>query len=257
MFSKITTIISSSRLIRWLAMALFILVAALALNSVWDVFAKWGWANPPSKEARTITLSAEGKVTVTPDTARLNLSVVSEGKSAEDVQQKNTEAMNKVIEFVKSKSVEDTDIKTTGYNLYPKYDYVEGRQVAAGYTINQTLEVKVRDLKKVGEIITGAVSRGANQVSGVEFLVDDPDKFKADARAQAFEKARAKAKELAKLARVRLGKVTTFSESFTGEPPIIYGRSAEVYGIGGGAVPDTQAGSQEIAVSVNVTFEIK
>ena len=164
--------------------------------------------------------------------------------------------MNKVIEFVKSTGVEDKDIKTTGYNLYPRYDYVEGRQIAAGYSLNQTVEVKIRDLKKVGEIITGAVSRGANQVSGVEFVVDDPDKSRAEARAQAFEKARAKAKDLAKLAKVRLGKVVTFSESFAGEPPIIFARSAEVYGIGG-AAPDTQAGSQEIEVNVNVVFEIR
>ena len=257
MFSKLTTIISSSRLARSLAIVVVILIAALALNNLWDVFVKWGWANPPPKEARTITISAEGKVTVTPDTARLNLSVVTEGKSAEDVQQKNTETMNKVIEFVKSKGVEDRDIKTTGYNLYPKYDYIEGRQVTAGYSLNQTVEVKVRDLKKVGETITGAVSRGANQVSGVDFFVDDPDKFKAEARARAFEKSRAKAKELAKLARVRLGKIVTFSESFVGEPPIIYARSAEVYGIGGGAVPDTQPGSQEILVNVSVVFEIR
>ena len=164
--------------------------------------------------------------------------------------------MNKVIELVKSKGVEDKDIKTTGYNLYPRYDYVEGRQIAAGYTLDQTVEVKVRDLKKVGEIITGAVGRGANQVSGVEFFVDDPDKFRVEARAQAFEKARAKAKELAKLSGIKLGRVVNFSESFAGEPPIIFARASEVYGIGG-AAPDTQAGSQEIAVNVTVVFEIK
>ncbi len=244
------------KLSRYLIPAIIVLVLVVSLNNLWDLFAKWGWAGPLAKEAHTIAISAEGKVTATPDVARLNISVVTEGKSAEQVQQTNTEAVNKVVEFVKSKGVEDKDIKTTGYDLYPRYDYIEGRQVAAGYALNQTLEVKIRDLKKVGEIITGAVSRGANQVSGVEFVVDDPDKFRAEARAQAFEKARAKAKELTKLAKVRLGKAVTFSESFAPGPPIIYARSAEVYGIGGVA-PDTQPGSQEIAVNVTVVFEIK
>ena len=87
--------------------------------------------------------------------------------------------------------------------------------------------------------------------------MDDPESARAEARAEAFEKARAKAKEVARLAGVRLGQVVTFSESVSGEPPIFYPKALE-FGIGGGGgSPDTQPGSQEVAVSVNVVFEIK
>lgn len=244
------------RLTRHLAGIVTILLIIVALNNLWDLFARWGWVGPEHKEPRTVTVSAEGKVTVIPDTTRINISVVTDGKTADEVQQKNTETMNKVLEYVKGTGVEAKDIKTSFYNLYPRYDYVGGRQIPAGFSLTQGVEIKVRDLKKVGEIVTGTVARGANQVSGIEFFVDDPEAARAEARAEAFEKARAKAKEVAKLARVRLGKVVTFSESVSGEPPIFYPKALE-FGLGGGGAPDTQPGSQEVAVNVNVVFEIK
>ncbi|MEK7078268.1 MAG: SIMPL domain-containing protein [Patescibacteria group bacterium] len=238
-----------------IAVLVSLLIIILTLNQLWDLWGKWGWVSPPLKDSRTITISAEGKVTASPDTAKIQLSVVTDGKTADEVQQKNSEDMNKVTDFIKSSGVETKDIKTTYYNLYPKYDYVNGRQIPAGYSLSQTLEVKIRDLKKTGQILTGAVARGANQVSGVEFFVDDPDNLKAQARQQAFDKAKTKAKELAKLAQVRLGKVITFSESSSGQPPIFYEKALGLGG--GGPIPDIQSGSQEIIVSVNVVFEIR
>lgn len=233
------------------------LLLLVSLDVLWHLFGAWGWVGPEHKEPRTVTVNAEGKVTVIPDTTRINISAVTDGKTADEVQQKNTETMNKVLDYVKSTGVEAKDVKTTFYNLYPRYDYIEGRQIPAGFSLTQGVEIKVRDLKKVGEIVTGTVARGANQVSGIEFFVDDPEMARAEARAEAFEKAKTKAKEAAQLAGVRLGDVVTFSESTSGEPPIFYEKA---YGLGiggGGGLPDTQAGSQEITVSVNVVFEIR
>lgn len=257
MLDKLKQLLSrENRLTHHLAGIVTVLLLVVALNNLWDLFARWGWVNPAVQEPKTITVNAEGQVTVTPDTARINISVVTDGKTADEVQQRNTETMNKVIEYVKGAGVESKDIKTTFYNLYPKYDYIGGRQIPAGFTLTQSAEIKIRDLKKVGELITGTVAQGANQVQGVEFFVDDPDKFRMEARKEAFDKAQAKAKELSKLAGVRLGDVVTFSESSFGQPPIFY-EKAYGLGIGGGGAPDTQPGSQEITVSVNVVFEIR
>ncbi len=257
MSNPIGEFIRSDKLGRWFGYLLMSLLLLVSLDVLWHLFGAWGWVGPEPKEPRTVTVSAEGKVTVIPDTTRINISVVTDGKTADEVQQRNTETMNKVLEYVKGTGVEAKDIKTTFYNLYPRYDYVEGRQIPAGFSLTQGVEIKVRDLKKVGEIVTGTVARGANQVSGIEFFVDDPESARAEARAEAFEKARAKAKEVARLAGVRLGQVVTFSESVSGEPPIFYPKAVE-FGIGGGGgSPDTQPGSQEVAVSVNVVFEIK
>lgn len=256
MSNPISEFIRSDKLGRWFGYLLVGLLLLVSLDVLWHLLGAWDLVGPEHKEPRTVTVSAEGKVTVIPDTTRINISVVTDGKTADEVQQKNTETMNKVLDYVKNTGVEAKDIKTTFYNLYPRYDYIEGRQIPAGFSLTQGVEIKVRDLKKVGEIVTGTVSRGANQVSGIEFFVDDPEAARAEARKQAFEKARAKAKEVAKLAGVRLGQVVTFSESISGEPPIFYPKALE-FGLGGGGAPDTQPGSQEVAVNVNVVFEIK
>ena len=256
MLTDIKDFFSTTKLGRYLAVAFLVLIVFTALNTVWDTLARLGWASPVSKETKTISISADGKVTVSPDTAKISFSVVTDGQTAEEVQQKNTQVMNKVIDYVKSNGVDAQDIKTTNYNLYPRYDYINGKQTPAGYNLNQTLEVKIRDLAKVGQILTGAIARGANQVSGVEYTVDDPDAFRAQARAQAFTKAQTKAKELTKLVGVRLGSVQTFSESVSGGPPIYFEKA---YGMGGAGpvVPETQPGNQEITVTVNVVFEIR
>ena len=259
MINKLSEYLSSNKLARYLAVSLVVLVILVAVNSVWDIFAKWGFVSPPKQAPNTITITSEGKVTAAPDTARIDVSVVTDGKTADDVQQKNTETTNKVVEYIKSKGVEAKDIKTTQYNLYPRYDYYEGKQSLAGFSLTQTMEIKIRDLKKVGEVITGTVASGANQISSVYYFIDDPEALQATAREQAFEKAKAKAKQVSKAAGVRLGDVVTFSESSNGVVPMY--EKAYSYtgmGIGGGGVsPDTQAGSQEVIVNVNVVFEMK
>ncbi len=259
MLNKIGEHVSNKKVIYVLVVALAVLVSAAAINNFWDMLARFGWASPAPTIAKTINISADGKVTVSPDTAVISFSVVTDGQTAEEVQQKNTLAMNKVTDYIKSQGVEAKDIKTSNYNLYPKYDYINGKQTAAGYSLSQTLEVKIRDLTKVGTILTGAIARGANQVSGVQYTVDNPDTYQAQARAEAFKKANDKAKELVKEAGVSLGRVVTFSESVSGGPPIYYDKA---YGIGGGGMasapaPDIQQGSQDITVIVNVTYEIR
>jgi uncharacterized protein len=230
-----------------------------------------------------VTISAQGTVTAVPDIAEVYLSVFAQGKAPKEVQDKVSESMNKISDFVKNEGVDSKDIKTLNLSLNPTYYYPysypqipcplasevyppsdkpiscpPSSPVIIGYEANQTLLVKVRDLDKVGKIIDGAVENGATQVSGVNFSIDDPDKYKADAREKAFNKAREKANELAKIAGMKIRKVVNFSESGDYVPIM---RSMEVYGFGGGmsdgAKTSVEAGSQDVTVTMSVTFEIK
>ena len=238
-----------------LGIILIVLFAFLALNSIWDVFSKWGWVSPVNN-TRTITLSAQGEATVAPDTARFTASVITRGSNPKVVQGDNAELMNAFIDYLKGEGVEEGDIKTSGYNLFPRYNYIDGRQIVAGYELNQSLQVTVRDIAKAGELLSGAVDNGANQVSSIQFFVDDTDVFKKNARQEAFDKAREKAEEMAKQAGVKIGKVVSFSESSSGyQPPIYFERSMGIGG--GGGSPTVEPGSQDIIVTVTVTYEIK
>lgn len=258
MLNKLSEYVSSSKIAQYLAIGLVVLIALMAISNVWDIFAKWGFINPPQQTPNTITISADGKATAAPDTAQISVSVVTDGATADEVQQKNAQIANNVVEYLKTAGVESKDIKTTQYNLYPRYDYYNGKQTLAGFSLTQTMDVKIRNLQKVGEIITGTVAKGANQISSVNYFIDDPEVFKAQARAQAFDKAKVKAKEVAKLAGVRLGDVVTFSESVNGYPIPMYEKAYSSTGYGGGGItPDTQPGSQDVVISVSVVFEIK
>ncbi|MDP3994114.1 MAG: SIMPL domain-containing protein [Candidatus Doudnabacteria bacterium] len=215
-------------------------------------------------KTRSITMSAEGKVTAKTDRASLSFSVVTQGKDAGKVQEDNDSKMKIVIDFLKSKGIADEDIKTSGYNLYPQYDYgypVSGETrppTISGYNLTQTVSVKVSKLEDVSSMVGGLTSKGINQIDNVSYYIDDPDALKAQAREQAINKAKQKAQDLASNLGVKLGKVINFNEGNVYLPmpyelsaPDVYGRGA-----GGGTSP-VQPGSQDVTVNVSITFELK
>jgi len=215
------------------------------------------------KTDRTITVSAEGKVTVSPDIANVSFSVVSQGKDPELVQGENTERMNEAIDFIKSQGIEAKDIKTVNYNLAPQYDYETRvyplpKPNIVGYTLTQTVLVKVRDLSKTAPILAGLTRQGINQIETVSFDIDDPDRYLNEARGEAFLKARAKAETMAGYNGVRISRVVSFSES--GGMPIPY-YEMRALGVGGAPdappVPQIEPGTQEVTVTVSVTYEIR
>lgn len=261
--------VPSSVIPRWLVTAIgLLLIVWLAILS-YDRFLQSGldlnnlthWQNPKSTN-NTITVSAEGKVTATPDVALISLSVETRGATVAQVQADNTKKMNDITDFVKQSGVADKDVTTSQYNLYPNYTYDPrtGKQTQNGYTLTQTLTVKIRKLDSAGTILAGAIDRGANQVGQLSFTIDDPEALMQQARLQAVAKARAKAETLAQAAGAKLGKLASFSESPSNVPvPIFYGR-AEAVGMGGAAptpAPNVQPGSQDITDTVNLSFEIE
>ncbi|MFZ5559403.1 MAG: SIMPL domain-containing protein [Patescibacteria group bacterium] len=201
----------------------------------------------------TISIQGQGKVYAKPDIAIINLSVITEGKYIKDVQDRNTRKMNGVIDFLKSFGIEEKDIKTINYNIYPKYVYQEGVVPwISGYEINQTLEVKIRNLEKIGEILEKSVSAGINQVSSLRFWVDKDEDLKEQARKLAIEDAKKKADKLASNLGIKLVKLTGFTED-TGYYPVPLYRE----GIGGGGeTPTIETGENEIIVNVSLIYEI-
>lgn len=210
---------------------------------------------------KTFSVSAEGKVMVSPDTAEFTFSVVSEGKDSKTLDEENNNSMNAAIAFVKSSGVDEKDVKTIQYDLSPKYEYDEKTKKTSisGYSLVQTVLVKVRDLTRVAEIVGGLPALGINQIGSISFKVDDPEKFLAEARKQAFEKARAKALEVASQNGVSVGDIVGFWES--GVQPYYGYDSFGIGGKGGEGVtsitPQIQTGTQEIIVQASISYEIR
>lgn len=217
--------------------------------------------------SRLITVSGEGKLTVVPDIARAAFSVVSEGKDPKNLENDNAAKVNGAIDFVKKLGIDDKDVKTSNYNLYPVYDYgvispldSKRNPFIVGYRLTQTVEVKIRDLAKIGDVLGGLPGLGVNEINFYGFDVDEPEKYLTEAREKAFDQAHEKAKTMAALNNVRLKRVVTFSEGGSGIPRVFIA-GLEDYGKGGAGpvpapAPEIEPGSQEITVNVSVTYEL-
>lgn len=224
-------------------------------------------------EARQISISGEGKVSVRPDIATFTVSVVTRAKKIGDAQRQNTERSNAVFAYLKGQGVQEKDLTSAGYSIYPQYVYTRELILCeanmpcppqrppqiASYEVRHTIEVKIHDLNKVDDLLEGVVASGANEVGSVSFSVDRPEQAQAEARKQAIDSAKEKAKVLARDLGVRLGKIVSFSE-FGGQPPI-YMRSALKEGMGGdaatSATPEVQPGEQEIRSNVTIVFQLR
>ncbi|MDO8503065.1 MAG: SIMPL domain-containing protein, partial [bacterium] len=212
----------------------------------------------------TITFTGTGDIYAKPDLAIINFSVVNSAKTVALALDQNQKEMNAVIGSIKGQGVLDKDLKTTNFSIYPQYEYRKeetniypyppGKRMLTGYEVSQSLEVKIRDLDKTGQIIEESAGAGANQIGDLQFVIEKEDELKRQAREQAINEAKAKAKELAALLGVRLVKVTSFSENQV--LPRFYGLEKAMAPSGGGVSPQIQTGENKIEVQVSITYEI-
>lgn len=222
--------------------------------------------------SNTISVTGMGEVFAVPDRATFSVTVREEAKEVADAQEKATEKSNAIIAYLKSAGVEEKDIKTVSYNVNPKYEYSQGvctqyscppsKQTLVGFEVYQMLEVKVQDPKKAGELLSGVGGKGASEVSGLSFTIEDEDQLKADAREEAIADAEAKADELADQLGVKIIRVVGFYEDSGGYQPYAYGKG----GIAMDAVsersvaapaPQLPTGENKIVSNVNITYEIR
>lgn len=240
-----------------LSAVLLVLLNVWFLGKIRNDAKAYRYIGKPTDIRDTISISGEGKVTAIPDIATIEIGVSIEKADVSSAQKENTEKMNAVSSRVKDLGVEVKDIQTTNYQIFPQYDYMKDGQRLRGYQVSQSARIKIRDLSKIGAILAAVGQAGANQVSGVSFTIDDPEALRQEARGKALENAKAKAQALADKAGVKLGKIVSFSEYSGGTPTPypIYAERAIGLGMGGGS-PEVQAGSLDVVVNVNVSYEI-
>lgn len=253
------------RIVHYKKKAIFMLLILAA--TVWlgvDIYNKIAYMGQNVANPNTIVVSGTGYVYASPDLAETTVSVATEASTVAQAMSDNTNKMNAIISYLKdTEGVAAEDLQTTGFNISPRYEYYDsagnylpqGKRILAGYDVTQSLDVKIRDLTKVGTIIQGVTDKGANQVGSLQFTIDNQDSLKDQARAKAIDQAKTKAQELASQLGVKLNKIINFSESSV--LPVIYSTSMQaVPAAGGGATPTVEPGQNKIQVSVNVTYEI-
>jgi uncharacterized protein YggE len=218
----------------------------------------------------TISVSGEGEVFAVPDTATFSVTVQETAKDVQTAQTTATKKGNDIVAYLKGAGIDEKDIQTTDYSVNPQYDYTNGvctqsgycppgKQVLTGYQVSQTLTIKVRDTKQAGDLLSGVGSRGATNVSGLSFTIDDQKGLEAQARGKAIDDARGKAEALAKQLHVSLVRVVGFSEGSNG--PIYYAKAmstgASMDAVAPSPAPEIATGQNKITSNVNVTYEIR
>jgi uncharacterized protein YggE len=207
-----------------------------------------------------ISVSGTGTVTVVPDIAILQLGVEVTSDTVGDARNEAAQAMDRVRASLAEHDIDDDDIRTTSFNIYPQYDFRSEQRRLIGFTVNNQIAVTVRDIDTAGEVLDDAIVAGgdATRVSSISFSVDDPDAVLDEARADAVADARNRAETLASAAGVSVGAPMSISESGGFFPtPIFRAEFASAQADDGGFDTPIAPGEQELTVTVQVIFELQ
>ena len=239
----------------WLLAVSLVLILAVVGLSGCGTTTTLGGINLSQQEG--IWVAGTGEVSVVPDIATLRLGIEAQEASVAEAQSKATEAMNSVMDVLTDNGVADKDVQTQYFSIYQvtRWDREKEQEVVVGYRVTNMVTAKMRDIDKAGAIIDAAAEAGGDltRINSIAFSVDDPSAYHEEAREKAMADAKAKAKQLAKLAGVTLGKPTYISESIQIPPPI-YPRA--VYEEASVAATPISPGELEISLTIQVAYAI-
>ena len=163
----------------------------------------------------TVGVTGEGKVIVVPDEVTISLGVQTQGKDAAAVKSENDKAVDKVLDFLLKKNIPQNQVQTEYVSLNKNYDY---NTKVYNYNASQTISVKLKDLSKYDEIMSGLVASGINSINGVNFGSSKMDTYEAEARKKAVANATMKAQEYAGVLGQKIGKAVQIAEQGTNTP---------------------------------------
>lgn len=206
----------------------------------------------------TVSVNGTGSVSVTPDAATISVGVNIVETNLSEAQAKATSQMTAVLDALKAAGIDEKDIQTSNYSVYIMQNYDNNGFPAeiTGYQVNNQVNVTVRELDKLGDILDQVVAAGANSIYGITYMATDVEDAASQARASAVTNAKTKAEELAAAAGATLGRIVSISESYS--PSVM----PEMYG-GGRAGGDSakssvpfQSGGTLVQVDVSITWEL-
>lgn len=216
------------------------------------LFAATAVADLPAHAAeKLITVTGEASVSVAPDAAAMRIGVSSSAKTAREASDANAKLMTAVLAAIKEAGIGDRDVQTSRLSLQPQYDQSKsGTARLLGFQVTNQLAVKIRNIDTLPSILDRAIAAGANEMSGIEFVVSEQSKLLDKARDDAIADARRKAKLFAGAAGVNVGQVLSIVEEGSTPPqrPMVQAMRA-------GAVP-VAPGEQMLKASATVTYAI-
>ncbi|MFC1954982.1 SIMPL domain-containing protein [Chloroflexota bacterium] len=170
-----------------------------------------------SSQQEGIWISGKGEVSAVPDLATLRLGIEAQETTVAVAQSQAAEAMDKVMVALVDSGVAEKDIQTQYFNIrrVTRWDNVKEQEVVVGYRVTNMVTAKIREMDKIGSVVDVVAVAGGDltRVDSISFSVEDPSIYHQEAREKAMVDVEAKAKQLAELAGVKLGRPTYITES--------------------------------------------
>jgi hypothetical protein len=212
---------------------------------------------PRAAVVPTVVTSGEGLVQAVPDRAWVSITAESRASNPREAQRRNAEAMAPVQEKLRAAGVPADAIRTVGYDLQQEWDYANNRRVSRGYVARNTIEIRIDDVDRVGELLEVAVSSGATSVGGIRFDLKDRGKLERETLRLAVADARSKAEAVAAGANGRLGRIIRVEEhGVISRPPMPYAAAVREASQAADA-PVISAGQLELRANVTLTAELQ
>jgi len=204
-----------------------------------------------------VIVVGEAAVQMVPDRAWITVSAESRAPSPREAQRRNAEAMRPVQDALRAARVPDDAVRTSGYDLQQEFDFTNGKRVPKGYVARNSIEVRVDDVSRVGELLETAVAQGATSVSGLRFDVKDRGKLEREALRAAVASARIKADAAAAGAGRSVDRLVRIDESPGPSGPVPMPQYRAMAVQAGDAAPPVSLGQIEVRSQVTVTFSLK
>jgi uncharacterized protein YggE len=200
---------------------------------------------------RLVTVAGDATVAVAPDTAMIRIGVTSQGKDARAASEANAKQMIAVLNAIKANGIDGRDIQTSRLSLQPQYDASkQGPARLTGFQVTNQVTVRIRNIGKLPSILDNAIAAGANEMSGIEFVVSQQSRLLDRARTEAIADAHRKAQLYAQAAGAKLGRVIAITDEGASPPP-----RPVMQAVRAGAVP-VAPGEQTLRASVTVSYEL-
>jgi uncharacterized protein YggE len=214
-------------------------------------------AQTPAAPEPVVVVTGEGVVKATPDRAWIMLGVESRSKDPKAAQAQNAKIMTAVQERLAALGVLKDALRTLALDLQQEFDFVESRRIPRGYVARNTIEVRLDDIARVGEIIDAAITSGANNVHGVRFDLQAREQMEREALKRATADARARAEAAAAGVGGSLGRVLRIEEPSRGyQPPMPMMREMAMQDSRAASTP-VAPGEIEIRSTVVLTVALK
>lgn len=212
-----------------------------------------------NKGQSTVSVSASARVELTPDVAKLVVTVAELGETTEEALQKVNAKIARILELAELVGVAKKDMATLGLSLYPEYRWVDGGQELVGQKATQRVQLAVRNVDEdfliVSRLLDAMSSVDGISLSALNFSKEDTAEAYSLSRTLAVEKAWQKASDYASAANLKIVKALTISDSYDADVgTVALMKSADAVPMAARLDPSVPVGDIEVTSTVHIVF---